>query len=376
MKHIKEFDGLRGLLALWVFATHVIELGPYPGLASPIRAYLAVDIFIILSGFVIFHLLNTGEDYRTFITRRWFRLFPVFAVCFLIALILYVGRSAEDETAFGMGSTRKLAPHLVAHALMLHGVVPDEILPHAARAILPPAWSISVEWQFYLLAPLLFAFVVRPNWKLGLVMVVLLGARILHDAAHASAGGRALHFEMAAFLPLRLEFFAVGAGSYALWQWLLERNRPLNVPRLCYALLLPVLILVAKKSPAIAFWLAGLATLVSVHFGSAPSMARHLSRFLNSSLLQFLGKISYPLYLLHLPALVIVRRLMELTLPEWRAPVFQVVFVIAGLAATIGGAWLLHHLVEHPMIQSGKRLTKSWKDQTATAVAVPTASTP
>ncbi len=376
MKHIKEFDGLRGLLALWVFATHVIELGPYPAAASPIRAYLAVDIFIILSGFVIFHLLSSGEDYRTFITRRWFRLFPVFAVCFLVALILYAGRSVEDETAFGMGSTKKLTPHLAAHALMLHGVIPDEILPHAARAILPPAWSISVEWQFYLLAPLLFAFATRPNWKVALVMVVLLGARILHDAAHALAGARALHFEMAAFLPLRLEFFAVGAGSYAVWKWLSERNRPLHVPRLCYALLLPVLILVAKKSPAIALWLAGLTTLASVHFGSAPRTARNLSYFLNSSPMQFLGRISYPLYLLHLPALVLVRRIMEAALPELRTPVFQIAFIIGGLAATIGGAWLLHHLVERPMIQFGKRLTKSWKDHAATTVAVPNPSMP
>ncbi|HEY0550310.1 MAG TPA: acyltransferase, partial [Verrucomicrobiae bacterium] len=297
-------------------------------------------------------------------------------VCFLAALALYAGRNAENETAFGMGPTKKLAPHLMAHGLMLHGVIPDEILPHAARAILPPAWSISVEWQFYLVAPLLFAFAVRPNWKLTLVMCALLGTRILHDAAHAFAAGRALHFEMAAFLPLRLEFFAVGAGSYAVWKWLSERNRPLHMPRLCYALLLPVLILVAKKSPAIAFWLAGLATLVSVHFGSAPWMAQQLSRFLNSPSLQFLGKISYPLYLLHLPALVFVRRIMELSLPEWRAPVFQMALVLGGLAATIGGAWLLHQLVEHPMIQFGKRLTKSWKDQTTTTVAVPTASMP
>src|SRR5436190_20060712 len=122
MKHIKEFDGLRGLLALWVFATHVIELGPYPGAASPIRAYLAVDIFIILSGFVIFHLLSTGENYWTFITRRWFRLFPVFAVCFLIALALYGRLRMDDEVAFGLNRVKNLTPHLIAHATMLHGV--------------------------------------------------------------------------------------------------------------------------------------------------------------------------------------------------------------------------------------------------------------
>lgn len=374
MKHIKEFDGVRGLLALWVFATHVIEVGPYPAAASPIHAYLAVDIFIILSGFVIFHLLSGGEDYRTFIIRRWFRLFPVFAVCFVMALVLYVVLRTNDETAFGMAHTKKLAPYLATHALMLHGVIPNEILPHAARAILPPAWSISVEWQFYLVAPLLFALAVRPNWKLALVLVALLAARGIHDASHAIAGERAFHFDMAAFLPLRLEFFAVGAGSYGVWRWLSERNRPLHVPRLCYALFLPVLLLVARKSPAIAFWLGGVATLVSVHFGSAPQMAQHVSRFLNSSSMQFLGKISYPLYLLHLPALVFVRQIMELNLPQLRAPLLQTTLVIGGLATTIGGSWLLHHFVEQPMIQFGKRLTKSWKRHLPASVSLSTAA--
>src|ERR1041385_7157077 len=106
MKHIREFDGLRGLLALWVFATHALELGPYSSLARFTHANMAVDIFIILSGFVIFHLLSNGEDYRTFITRRWFRLFPVFAICFLIALTLYGWTRMDDEIAFGIGNTK------------------------------------------------------------------------------------------------------------------------------------------------------------------------------------------------------------------------------------------------------------------------------
>ncbi|HTD67568.1 MAG TPA: acyltransferase, partial [Candidatus Limnocylindria bacterium] len=177
MKHIKEFDGLRGLLALWVFASHVIELGPYSALGPSLRAHLAVDVFIILSGFVIFHLLSTGEDYRSFIMRRWFRLFPVFAICFLLALTLYASLKINDETAFGMGHTKNLTPYLIAHATMLHGAVPEQLLPQSARAILVSAWSVSLEWQFYLLAPLLFAFAIRPNWKVTLVFAALIAAR-------------------------------------------------------------------------------------------------------------------------------------------------------------------------------------------------------
>ena len=359
MKHIKEFDGLRGLLALWVFATHALELGPYSATAAPLHANLAVDIFIILSGFVIFHLLSTGEDYRTFITRRWFRLFPVFAVCFLVALALYGWMRVDDEVAFGVGHLRNLKPYLIAHATMLHGVVPEQILPHSARAIHVPAWSISLEWQFYLVAPLLFAFAAGRNMKRTVFVIALIAVRVLYDAIPSLRN--TLQFDMAAFLPLRLEFFAVGIGSYGVWQWLSDRNHEVKVPVLFYALLVPVLILVAKKSPAIALWLCGFIALINVYFGSGTGLARGVTRVLNCAPAQFLGKISYPLYLLHLPALVLVREIIQLNQPSLRAPLFEIALAIGGLAATLAGAWLLHRSVERPMIRLGKRITAGWK---------------
>jgi peptidoglycan/LPS O-acetylase OafA/YrhL len=358
MKHIKEFDGLRGLLALWVFATHVIELGPYPAAARFVNANLAVDIFIILSGFVIFHLLSTGEDYRTFITRRWFRLFPVFAVCFLIAAALYAGLGLEDETAFTIGQRKKLLPYLVTHATMLHGAVPEQLLPSPAKAILPPAWSISVEWQFYLFAPLFFALATRPHLKVAFVGAALIAARVLCEIGRHTGQ---LTFEMQAFLPLKLEFFAVGIGSYGVWQWLSERNRPLSVPRLCYALLVPMLILVAKKSPAIAMWICGLLALTNAHFGSNAWSARALSRLLNSRPAQFLGRLSYCVYLLHLPALVLIRHVIVFNQPHLRAPMLQLALIVGGLAATVAGGWLLHTAIEQPMMRFGKRVTEAWK---------------
>src|SRR6185369_4221145 len=110
MKYVREFDGVRGLLALWVLLAHAIELGPFSHIAGHLRPQFAVDIFIILSGFVIFHLLSQGEDYATFITRRFFRLFPVFAVCFLFALVLRTVMNSHDEIAFGMVGSPRLMP--------------------------------------------------------------------------------------------------------------------------------------------------------------------------------------------------------------------------------------------------------------------------
>ena len=359
MKHIKEFDGLRGLLALWVFASHVLEIGPYSAAAAPVRPNLAVDIFIILSGFVIFHLLSTGEDYRTFITRRWFRLFPVFAVCFLAALALFAWMGVDDVDVFGINHTKHLTPYLAAHATMLHGIVPEQFLPHSARAILVPAWSISVEWQFYLVAPLLFAFAMRPTKGLAAFVVGLIALRVLCDVMGRAHEG--LQFDMRAFLPLRLEFFAVGVGSFGVWQWLSRRDRSIEVPRFVYALLVPVLLLVGKQSPAIALWLIGFIALIHVHFGSNGITAQSFTRVLNCPPAQFLGKISYPLYLLHLPALVFVRQIIRAQQPGLHGPVLQAALVLGGLAASILGAWLLHEFIEQPMIRLGKRITAGWK---------------
>jgi hypothetical protein len=55
--------------------------------------------------------------------------------------------------------------HWVAHISMLHGAIPTEILPGASRTVLAPSWSISLEWQFYILAPLSLA--VEKDYGMG-----------------------------------------------------------------------------------------------------------------------------------------------------------------------------------------------------------------
>ena len=372
MKHIKEFDGLRGLLALWVFVAHAVEFGPYWSATRHVHANWAVDIFIILSGFVIFHLLRTGENYRTFITRRWFRLFPVFALCFLIALALYAGLGINDSLAFGIGQ-QEIAPHLVTHAVMLHGAVPNELLPHSAQAILPPAWSISVEWQFYLLAPLLFIFVARPNWKVALVVAALVAMRVLHEAGQLGVFWpglpRALTFDMNAFLPLKLEFFAVGAACYHLWRWLGQQDR-LIIPPWWYAVMISAMLLGGLLSPAIFLWFIVFALVARASFGTPSAVAAQVAGLLNSRPAQFAGRISYPLYLLHLPVVILVREIIRTRWPGLSEVQFASLLAAVALPISLGGAWVIHVLIERPMIQLGKRLSQARKPDVAAAVNV------
>jgi peptidoglycan/LPS O-acetylase OafA/YrhL len=376
MKHIKEFDGLRGLLALWVFVAHAVEFGPYWSATRHVHANWAVDIFIILSGFVIFHLLRSGEDYGTFNTRRWFRLFPVFALCFLLALALYSGLGIEDSLAFGIGR-QEIAPYLVTHAVMLHGAVPNEVLPHSAQAILPPAWSISVEWQFYLLAPLLFIFVARPNWKAALIVGSLVAMRILYEAGQLGllwpGLPRALTFDMNAFLPLKLEFFAVGAACYQLWRWLGKQDL-LIIPSWWYAVMISATVLGGLLSPAIFLWFIAFAFVVRANFGARSALATRVVGVLNRRSMQFLGRISYPLYLLHLPVIILLREIIRTRWPELSSVQFASLLAGLALPVSVGGAWLIHVLVERPMIHWGKRLSQARKPHLAAAVNISAAA--
>src|SRR5262245_6556389 len=88
-----EFDGLRGFLALWVFAYHAGTIsGDWNSLPQSFRSIAggshAVDVFMILSGFAIATLVrDRPEPYGLFIARRFLRLFPVFFICLLAALL-------------------------------------------------------------------------------------------------------------------------------------------------------------------------------------------------------------------------------------------------------------------------------------------------
>lgn len=141
-------DGLRGVLATWVLGFHLLAIC---GISVPrvLDGSHAVDAFFALSGFVVALVIDVERlPYGWFLLKRLFRLFPVFVLCTALGAVLSQIGIMPDRTDVGTDTS-----HVIAHLVMLHGLIPDSILRNSAGAFLNPAWSISVEWQFYLVAP-------------------------------------------------------------------------------------------------------------------------------------------------------------------------------------------------------------------------------
>ncbi len=347
---IQSLEGLRGLMAWWVVVGHVSHSF---GWRLPLtdRNTLPVDVFILLSGFVIARLIDRrGEGYGPYLTRRACRLFPPYLVVLAVsAVLLPVQLQAwtaapftddnRDRIFLAQQGLAHLPAHLAVHLALLQGLIPRSILPGAAYTIVGHGWSLSLEWQFYLVAPLIMAALVAGKRIPGLLLVAF-AALLIVLAPHFVEG----------FLGARILHFLIGMGSY------LALNRP-GERRIWLGAVLALAILAVALSglwqiAPLAIWALALAS------SSAPSHSpAHLpARALGSKPAVHFGEMSYSLYLVHM------------------IPLFSAIFVLtrlgltgAGLqasvlAATLIGSYALARLnflfVERPAIALGARLTK------------------
>lgn len=357
MKRIAEFEALRGMLALWVVVGHVFrhsgyepeDLGHFGLFASP---GLPVDVFIILSGFVIFNLLDhKDEGYFAFIIRRFFRLFPLFvAVLVVSALFAGLHKSWVDnfpwKTAYFVGisgiadaSVTHLASQFAVHLTMLHGLVPDSILPFSEYGLVGQAWSISVEWQFYLVAPILFLLCRRAP---AILSVLVMAVVLLHSRYWLGEG----------FAINQAAYFAVGILCYFVFKgrrvyqetpgvvWLVGTTSVLVV---AYLMIRPV---------SLALWIGIFALVVT-----AGDFGRNaISAFCRLRPIQFLGKTSYSIYLCHALVLDVVSLTILSSFPHITQPMHFVLAMLLTLPLTVALSALTYFLIEKPGMALGQVL--------------------
>jgi len=292
-----EIDGLRAVSILAVVLYHVQA----PGFGA---GYLGVDIFFVISGFLITgQLLREAETtgkirMGMFYARRIRRLAPAFlamaAGTSVLALIYLLPTS--ELRLFGNALSRA-ALFYYNIAVWRGGHAYDA--PEAREQVLMHTWSLGVEEQFYLVWPLVCLLAVRlghPMVAFGVVSLASFIGALLVTPLDPNAVFFLLPFRVwelglggcvAAFrpsLPSRLGAGLAGLGGVIATITLL--SGPIHPP----VLLAQVLVVVG--------------TAMFVAFGDTPNRA---SSILSATPMVFLGRMSYAWYLWHWPMLVIAR---------------------------------------------------------------------
>jgi peptidoglycan/LPS O-acetylase OafA/YrhL len=360
-RRLECLDGVRGLLAVYVMLAHMAPLAWVPawlawlpGLFS--HGGAAVDVFFVLSGLVILRSLDAfSHQARPFLIARAARIFPVFFPVFVFAVALqpldpgfgampWIGPNSPARDIFASGWPATAWTDILAHLAMAHGLFPDAILPHAWVSFLGAAWSLSTEWQFYLLA-LLLAPRVAKKFRLAWIFLAL-GAAGLAWAVWAPDGWTFSR----AFLPNKAQYFALGMASAVV----VARGRA-ALPGYLAVLAATLLLSAAQggmtggpgKLAAPLVWTLFLLT----ELGGLPPLAA----ILRSPVLLALGAISYPLYLVNEP----VQKLLGAGLAALAggdAILFTVLWIPGAIALPVAAAWWLHARVEKPALRWGRAL--------------------
>src|SRR5215510_4737693 len=180
-----ELDGLRGFALIMILVFHAVsQEGEYPAgtfLAylqrSAVMGWTALDLFFVLSGFLIGGILMDNREsrsyFRTFYARRFFRIVPVY-FAWVLLYILVVGFAADIIVKFSNSGLRPpLNFSAWSHFLFLQNSF-DFYFHGFAGAWFGHLWSLAVEEQFYLVAPLVVRFVPPRHLKWILCAVVFL----------------------------------------------------------------------------------------------------------------------------------------------------------------------------------------------------------
>lgn len=367
MPRFTAIEGMRAWLAWGVVLSHINQslgldemFGGHWVWAS--RAGEGVFVFIVISGFVITHLvLDKQEPYPRYLLRRAFRIFPAYWIGYAIALaalpyavaslahLPWVNNPAFtwDELIHNWADTMARHPlaQLSLHALLLQGVAPENLLPFSATAVLGPAWSLTLEWQFYLVAPAMIWALASQRWRLAAVAAVLIGYALFR----ANVFGQHM---LPSFLPGAAYMFMIGIACRLGFRQAQQVALPPEAALGCL-----VLGLIYPELLWLGVWFALYVFLLnSERWPAAQSVTANVFRAaFESELAQYLGARSYSVYILHLPILQMLTWALVSHGVFTPNQLFGLLLVSVA-ASVLAASDILYRLVERPMIKLGARL--------------------
>lgn len=327
---IRELTSLRAFAAWWVVAYHFSALLPaFGGHDLPVlgTGFVGVDIFFVLSGFVLAYvysaqIVTDQFNYTQFLINRFARVYPLHLVTMLALLVpaaILYGLGIDIAIVDNLRPKENYDPvfAVFTHLLAVHAWGFDPVTYFNG-----PSWSISAEFFAYILFPVFGWLFLKPALRTSLALAasLVVGVSLLTYALlGVSPAALPTGYGIGRILPE----FVIGMVAWRLWGGV---KSPWGW---------------ALVAAGVALLLAAPAS-VLVPVGAACLVLGFATVRFESRVLHFLGEISYSTYMIH--ALVLFALLPILA----RFPAYQAGVFVAAIVITLAGSVVSYFLVEVP----------------------------
>jgi len=363
-EHLEPLTGLRGLAALWVVVFHTCfgEVNGYlPGLHEKIywgigrnvvvQGVYAVDIFFILSGYILtyvhrqeFNVTLKWLDIWNFYLLRLARIYPVH----FLVVVLLIGAHGT-----GIWNQKVLAGEDMLLSFFLFNMWSDP-------SINTPAWSVSAEWFAYLGFPFIALILFRMQ-RLSIQWFLAIGCMVFYPLAVMYFEWTwEWHFGWVALFRV-LNGFILGCVMYAIQEQCLE-FRTLSSSSRWSAFLVGMFFFFLVFGLPIIF-VYPLIPFLIVALGKSKS---GVARLLSNKLVVVLGTISYSIYMVHYPILEVFRYGLNdvyATLDPSTDQAFLWVNLLVIVMSVVGLSALLYSYVEKPCREYCKQKLRAREHQ-------------
>lgn len=346
---IHSLDGLRGIAALMVMEFHFFQTYPIEGtgiwkwlLQLTVFGQTGVDLFFVLSGFLITRILLATRDrpdyFISFYFRRALRIFPLYYFALIVYYFIFLPFMQEPTPVL---------KHQWWYWCYLQNI-PDTFT--TLRAVGPGHfWSLAVEEHFYLVWPFVIFLVPRQRVALFCYLALILAFLSRWFLLSQEIG-------VFYFTPCRIDALAIGA-LLATW----ERDGSL-FHRTRFFLFCGIVLALALTSMMIAYGSQGRSEVqlfkflaFALFYGCVLGILRNKGEapipFLSTHVLRWTGKISYGLYVYHPFVYTSVRHWLDNCLiPK------PILFIVC-FASTYLVAWISYRFLESPFLLLKNKFT-------------------
>ena len=343
---IPSLTGIRALAAFLVLLLHADQNIPI-GVASAgvlARGYLGVDLFFLLSGFILtfvyFESLRkpTAQAFKIFMWHRFIRLYPVHitVLAALVFVVLMAGRfglTLRAPEAFTFDT-------LPWQILLLHGWgFSDRVSWNV------PSWSISAEWFAYLCFPLVAACLDRVRSEHVLLLVAVTSLAMAAVVFSLVGWGLAdAWIAPSAFVRIGGEFVCGAAlCRYAVVRHAIEARSRLN-DGIALTALTGFFVGAGFGMPDFA-----LIALLAIFIAALATSDGLASKLFSTSPMVWLGEVSYSLYMIHFPVLRTLNIIFRPERLHAMGVAAAVVAYVLSIVVCVIAAAALYYLIERPL---------------------------